>query len=279
MPELDLENSLTVTHYKEPLLAVPKGKGFGYLGALSISLDRDKMQCHICGKLFRDVGFHTTQKHNISRDEYKEKYQIARSTSLISETLREEKKNRTLLYRASLSKNDAQDLVRKMKEGSDLWHKNNPSQPFEIRLETKNKRGTCPDQLIAKIQEVANELKKTPSKREFITACGTQRFVHLIYSTFGSYNAAIERAGLVANQKWTTPVGFSKPRYSDDELLDYLSLVYREEGRIPTETDARRGLIPNTDIYRRRFGSMAKARELAGIQEDIPSRKGTSYIK
>ncbi len=203
--------------------------------------------------------------------EYKEKFQIARLTSLISEDVKEGRKNRTLKWWASLSADAKREFrIMRVKRYQD-WAKKNrdKDRTFKIRLETKNKRGTCPDQLIEKIREVAKKLGHTPSKDEFIIECDSQRYVHLIYTTFGSWAKAVQKAGLDLKEQVQNGGRNGRGRYSDDELLDYLSLFHQENGRIPTEVDGKRGWIPNGDIYRRRFGSLPKERALAGIEENI----------
>lgn len=269
------DTMLTLKNYKEPLLEVGPG-GFGYLGAILMSLDGEKMQCHICGKLFGDVGTHSRQAHKVTVDEYKERFELARTTSLISESVRESRKNQMLLILSRMTFDQRKKIRRNSAAAYRLWRFENKEKIASIRwnisLETKNKRGTCPDQLLEKIREVQKTLGKTPSKIEFIHETGTQRFVHLIYKTFGSYKKAVQMAGLPPAVS-SCGKGLKRKKYSDDELLEYLNIYHKEEGHIPTETDCRRGLIPASGVYKRHFGSLPKARELAGIIE-VPTRWG-----
>jgi hypothetical protein len=110
-----------------------------------------------------------------------------------------------------------------------------------------------------------------PSKHQFIVETGTQRYVHLIYKTFGSWSAALKMLNMKV--KNTSSKGTKKQICSDDELIEYLQIFYQEEGKIPTGTDCRRGLIPDQEIYKRRFGSLPIARLIAGIEE-VPTRWG-----
>jgi len=136
------------------------------------------------------------------------------------------------------------------------------------KLETKNKRGTCPDQLLQKIKDAKKSLGHTPSKKDFIDYCGGQRFVHLIYKTFGSWSNGVKMAGM--QQKEVLKKGKPrKPNYRKEELLEYLRIFYEENGRPPTETDTRRGLIPDSIAYRRIWGGMPAARLAAGITEKV----------
>ena len=272
---MNSDTSLVLKNYKEPLLPVPKQEGFGYYGAVLVTLDGQKMQCAYCGGLYEDVGLHARQAHKVTNAQYKEKFQLADNTALLSEFNREKKKALTLKWITSLTPEQRDAWEVKRKAAWEKWHSPNKSaHGKKIRLETKNVRGTCPDQLIAKIQDVAKTLGKTPTKAEFIVACGGQRYVHLIYKTFGSYTKAIQRARLSPQKKDATNKGKTIHRYSDEELLEYLSDFFLEHKTIPTHSDYQRGLIPDTYQYSRRFGSMQRARELAGIY-DVPKNIST----
>lgn len=273
--EVNLNNSLVLQNYKEPLKPIPKKLGFGYYGAVMVTQDGAEIQCHSCGETFSHLGTHIWQAHEMNAREYKEKFGLARETALVSEKQRQALKEQTLEWLRKMTPAQIKAMRERQKQGYLSWKKKNKNYRFKIRLETKNKRGTCPDQLIAKIVECEKELGHSPSKDDFITYCGSQRYVHLIYTTFGSWTEAVKRAGLQLKEHKTNK-GILKNNYSDDELLDFLSIYWKENGVVPTSTDARRGMIPHLEIYTRRFGSIGKARELAGITEEPQGRWGNS---
>lgn len=252
------EEYLTLKHYKEPLKEVTDG--FGYFGAIQVTIDGEKIQCHICGELFGNLGLHIYHKHEMTVGEYREKFELSRSTALISESCRDKLKQEAIRHFAQFSPSKRAEWLEKARKAR------SERQPKE-RLEAKNKKGTCPDQLLEKVKECADALGRTPTKIEFIEHCGTSRFVHLIYKTFGSYKKAITMLGLAEHTARQTP----QKKNSDEELLDYLQIFWQENQKIPTETDCKRGLLPDSGVYKRRFGSLPKARQLAGIHE-IPSR-------
>lgn len=260
------EDFITLHHYKEPLIKVKNGEGFGYYGALSSSRDGNFVQCHICGKLFKDLGSHVRQKHRMPLSEYREKFQLAYTTSLISESERERRKNGTLEWLKNMSEEEKIKLRNKQRKGflKYLKERGERIQP-KIQLETRNKRGTCPEQLLEKIREAKEKLGHTPSKHDFIRYCGSQRYVHLIYKIHGSWKKAIEMCGYKISDK----KGGSPKRYEDKELLEYLKIFYIENNKIPTITDFRKGLLPDYETYRKRFGSIYKAREMAGVPNII----------
>lgn len=257
---------LTFYHYKEPLKKA--ATGFGYQGAVLGSLDGTGIQCHLCGELWGDLAKHIIMSH---KDDvqgthgYKERFGLAFKTALVSETVRMNRKAHGLIAWQNMSAEKKREIRRKSKEAFDTWMatKKPRIQP-KHQLETKNKRGTCPDQLLAKINECAKSIGHTPSKKDFIDWCDSQRFVHLIYKTFGSWTEGIKRAGLEAKKQIQNG---GKREYSDDELLDSLLLFQQETGKIPSASDCRRGFLVDYNIYVRRFGSFPLARKLAGINE------------
>lgn len=259
---------LTLKHYKEPLQKIPKGEGFGYYGAILSSPDGKYIQCHVCGELYAEVSAHARQSHKIPVVGYRERYQLSRTTALISEELRLAKKARTLEWLASLSVEEKKKMKSRALRGSRKWRREHPEligKHWKNRKEYYNKTGTCPDQLIQKIHEVEKKLGRTPSLAEFITETGGQRYKHLIFTTFGSWLKALKVAKLKPKER----IAGIKYKWDDEELLEYLLIYAQENGQIPTATDSKRGLIPDYSIYTRRFGSFEKARKLAGVYEII----------
>lgn len=56
---------------------------FGEIGKLNE--EGEKVQCHICGKYFRNLGLHVSRGHKIMCDEYRETYGLSRNFALCSE--------------------------------------------------------------------------------------------------------------------------------------------------------------------------------------------------
>lgn len=254
-------------NYKEPLKKVEGG--YGYMGAILTTPDGAAIQCHICGKLYKSLSMHIFNNHEITVREYKEKYGLAYRTSLVSEQERTRMKEMTLEWLKNMSQTQKDAFKKRQSEGYKeyLKQKLDRKQP-KLTLESKNRRGTCPDQLLAKLNEVAKSIGHSPSKREFIDYWQSQKYVHIIYATFGSWDKAKQMAGLSKSSSENMS-GVKKIRHERDELLEYLNIFYKENGKVPTETDCRRGLIPDSGIYRKMFGSFPKAREEAGILEKV----------
>lgn len=245
--------------YKEPLNKFVEG--FGYMGCISLSTT-GRIQCHFCGKLFENLSFHV-RSHNISVKEYKKKFEIATYTSLISEKERERLKISCFKMRENLGKDKMEEIMVKMSEGRKKYLNTHSKEEIynhqRQKLEHKNLRGTCPDQLIYLIKDCYKSIGKTPTYEEFMGFYQTQRFFRPIKETFGSWSKAIEKSGLEKPNRKNCSF------YSDEELLEYLSDFYKERKSIPSNTDFARGLLPSYSIYIKRFKTITNARKLAGI--------------
>ncbi len=260
-----------IKNYKEPLKAVPESKGFGHYGAITMTKDGDGIQCHLCGKFFMHLSGHLHSAHKTNTRDYKEQFDLAYSTPLTSDNYREVLKQKTLEYMRNLTPEEL-DAYRQRKRESILKHRPGWAHGLHLRLETKNKRGTCPDQLIDMIRKCKESLGKTPSKRDFIVWCGTQRFVHKIYETFGSWSKAVEIAGIEAAPKPEQSRDKKRP-WDDEELLEYLKVFYETTGKSPTQTDWYSHDLPDYAAYLRRFGGIVRARELAGVPHPLGNKK------
>ena len=257
---------LTLTNYKEPLISIPKGKGFGYYGTIINTNDGKYIQCHICGKLFTSLPGHILNGHKKKVADYKEEFGLAKMTALVSESERFVLKDRYLKWFNSMSEEEKQKFSQTRKDNWKKFIKGRRRGQPGLSLEDKNKRGTCPDQLLEKIREVAKTLGHTPSKLEFIQTLGTQRYIHLIYKTFGSWEGAVDLAGFMPKQRGRGGYTFT---YDNEQLLEYLRNFVVVHKKIPTWTDFNRGLLPSYTIYTRRFGSIENAREEAELYELI----------
>ncbi len=268
-----MQEFLTIKNYKEPLKKIPKEEGFGYYGTICATTDGTKLQCHICGELFDSLSLHIFQAHKISTGEYKDKFQLARQTALVSESRREKRKQVSLAWvekqKNKYGENWRYEVCFKPKKTYDR----KKIKHYKGTLETKNKRGTCPDQLLSKIHEVEKKLGRTPSFVEFMNETGGQRYSSLIVRTFGTWIQALKMAKLQPKERIAKSV---KTRYTDEELLEYLVNFARENQSVPTWSDFNRGLLPTFGIYTKRFGSIEKARELAGVYDFVPRKTSSS---
>ena len=125
------------------------------------------------------------------------------------------------------------------------------------------------NELIVLLQQMAAMLGRTPYMSEInnnpqMPDSGTYR------NHFGSYNKAVIAAGLMPNP-W---MNGGEALYSDEELLDLLRQKAENLDRTPTKREVDADLrMPSEGIYRYRFGSYARAIELAQLVPNIGRRE------
>lgn len=249
--------------YKEPLKKVEQG--YGYQGTLAQNEKGDKVQCHICGELFYNLGAHI-QSHGMKTRDYRILYGLGLRTPLCSDKASADYKARALKMWSSLSDDEQKKKIEHMREvAKKAIHKR-----YELSTEELNRKGICPDQLLQKIKDCAESLQKTPTVLELQEFYQTKRYIVPIIRTFGSYKKACEYAGLTPNK--TGGKGGAMVPYTEDALITYLVDFYNRTGQPPTASDCHRGLLPSLAVYNKRFGSIQKAREKAGLQVYVSTK-------
>jgi len=251
---------LQYLNYKEPLTKV--SNGHGYLGTLAQTHDGSKVQCHICGELYYNLGAHIFNSHQMKAKEYRKKFQLGKRTPLCSDQASREYKERALQlwHRKTPEEREQQkDLMRTAAtQAKRIGHTRS--------LEEKNLHGMCPDQLLEKIRLVADKLGKSPTAQEFRSVY-KQRYLDSITRTFGSWNQAKAQLGLSPCKSGTRfPHNKGTCKFTDAELLSYLTNHYQRFQKAPTASDWARYYFPDYHIYLKRFGSIKNARRLAGAE-------------
>lgn len=253
---------LKLYHYKEPLKKVEDG--FGYYGTVTVTKNGMGVQCHICGEVFPTLDHHIRSRHQITTPQYKEKFQLAKDTALVSEEYRQRMIDSSTAYWNRLSEEEKKRVIHFGKKALTRFRKEKGSGFLKASLETKNKRGSCPDQILDKIKEVATKLGRTPSKQEFITELDSIRYIHLIRQTYGTWSNAVRLCGLIPKER-SPKTGYR--RYTREELIEYLRIFHQEKQRVPSASDCRRGFLPDYQVFKTKFGSFHQARLAAGINE------------
>lgn len=113
------------------------------------------------------------------------------------------------------------------------------------------------DELIELLQKLANELGRTPTKRDMNKSKGYPSYATYYYR-FGNWNNALQKAGLEINEVL---------EYTDDELINYLQKLHEKLGKVPTiyDMDNEKG-FPYYSAYLRRFDSWENALQKANIE-------------
>lgn len=77
----------------------------------------NKLQCKICGKTFKHLGSHLWHGHGVLAREYKEEYGLPYNMSLISDEIKEKKREKTLLWGETYKRNFKGSVKYQFKKG------------------------------------------------------------------------------------------------------------------------------------------------------------------
>lgn len=246
-------------NYKEPLKRFTKG--YGYIGTVATRVSDGKIQCAYCGEFYDTVS--TTHIRSCTNGkieslaQYKKELGLSMGTSLISDKRRDQLRL-SYLRNSKVSKHYIPFTEEQLNKSRYRSMKTNRGRRWKKTAEYKNKMGTCPDQLMQKIKDLAEVLERVPSKTEFVKRYGG-KYVGAIYTTFGSYPEAVRRAGF-------KPLSDERlEKYEVENLLEMLRAFYKERGRTPVYSDMNGRDLPVWKTFRKKFGSMNEMREMAGI--------------
>ena len=116
--------------------------------------------------------------------------------------------------------------------------------------------GIPKEKLIEALCELAEEVDGTPTRTEMNESgkYSSQPY----YTQFGSWNGALEAAGLGTNHRNTV---------SEEELCEELRRVAEEVEQVPRMADMDEHGKFSASAYHRRFGSWPAARKAAGLEE------------
>ena len=245
---------VTLYNYKEPFMKFPNG--FGYQGVLLMDEATDKVQCHYCGGWFEYLSHHLHREHNMTAAEYKQAVGLRKNTALIGERFRAKliavhldvRKSNLRVQWGPKSEEQKQKIRETLKKNADI-------------REQQNESGTCPLQLVTRLQKLTEKLGRTP-KHEEITFQETLRRV------FGSTENALIHAGITPRKPGTNIVHRAKTknvsgRYTDEFLIQMIRDFRKTNGREPSRSDLRRNILPSENTYKWHFGTWKKALKLA----------------
>jgi hypothetical protein len=208
---------VTFYNYKEPLMKFEGG--FGFVGALVFDGESDKIQCHFCGEWFGQLAHHLAKEHGMKASDYKEQVGLLQTTALISESSREKliasgmkKRMKNLKNRkGKVVTQETRDKISRTLRGN------------AVKDEFLNYKGTCPAQLIDRIQKI---YKRDPEGWRVRKLKGMEGSIKKIY---GSVKDVCRIAGVPymnPGQNWT-----KKDKYTREDAKDFIKqfvVAYRE---------------------------------------------------
>lgn len=178
---------------KNPLTKVKKG--FGFYGVLLQTDNRQFVQCHVCGLWFRKITDNHLLKHRLGPNEYRKKFGLRKTTSLVPDSVSYEIENRTRLWLSKYLKNPSNkkrylERLKKAHNRVSIVNKGNkyPNESSKTE-EHKNQHNMCEKQLKFRLMEYIKKYKSIPTKSmkgEGSNICNA------LYARFGSRNLGLK---------------------------------------------------------------------------------------
>ncbi len=225
---------VTFYNYKSPLM--PFEGGHGYVGALVFDGETDKIQCHFCGQWFDALGNHLAREHGMDAAYYKKAVGLNISTALINE------KTRAKLIANGMEKRKKNLKSRKGTHHSAATRARISATLKENRDENKNLRGTCPDQLIDRLQKQYLKLGRTPTTNEIT-------YIKALEKTYGSLKEACMVAGIPYRRPGQNRNYNHLIIHTKESITDAIAKFYQTEGRIPTQREIGKGIASAAGRY------------------------------
>ncbi len=248
--------AIKLYNYKEPFMPAKNG-GFGFQGVLLHDAEEQLIQCHVCGEWFRSLSSHI-KLHGFPRTrDYKDEFGLAHDTALVCE----ETRNKYIVVATERAKAYKGKIPKTAGQGSRIGTK--------ISMEKRNNRGTCPLQLLDKLESIKNELGYQPSWSktcDTVTLNGKpfsgRGLVSSLELVFGSWDNAISQL------HWTGSDKKELRRWTKESLIQIYREFVKKNKRFPSDSDYRRGVLPSPTSFNRYGVGREKVKEII-IQELI----------
>lgn len=221
--------------------------GMSIKGALEYDPKNDLVKCHECGEFFKGLGIHTLSRHGINAREYKIRHGLRLGSALVCESTRE-------TFIAGGLRRFKGDPKRHLRLSRIGWRASLASRHWgrnRRTAESDNSRGMCNLQAIHRLQRARRQLGRPPTQTEMRDLGLPLRAIRL---HFGSIKRFFKIAGIE---------GGEGRRWNNTALLACIKNFIETHEREPHQSDCRRGLIPNHNLYSTRFGGLRRAVALA----------------
>lgn len=228
---------------QEPFMDVKRG--FGYQGVVMYDDQDDKLQCHICGKLFSSLGVHVFRTHKMLSDDYKMEFGLTLRTPLCSVSIsrgRSKTARRQRLYENGTM----------LKAAARVRTRRKPKQFGTATMAFYNRSGLCPLQLQTRfdiVRKIVGHDPKLEDLRKYDAPV-----IGGIRRMFGNLNNYKRKIGMKASRNGLIAK-------EDGVYVAALRKWARDNGETPKAAS----FVGRSSIYRR-FGSWSNALRTAGLK-------------
>lgn len=236
------------------------------------------LRCHECGGWFQTLAHHI-RKHDLSPKDYRHRHGISPRTSLSSPAYAEFHRQHSRKFSAHLAlRNTVQSkaaFLARMNAGRARLRASRGNLSQDYYHEDANLKGRCKEQLIARVKQIASDLGRTPTAKDF-RALGLDNALTRIFGT-GRVRAVQIEAGLVPTLRGGRTDNFHhEAKYTKEILVELLRDFYVANRRIPTTADLECSLLPSKRTFQKYFGSVRAACFAAGLGYRLVTQAGSA---
>ena len=222
-----------------------KSSGKSFFGVLEYNTRTDRLRCHVCGQWQRHLASHIYHHHHLSAREYKTRHGLNLSTALIGE------RTRRLKSQSSIERIwNRPEIMAQIRSAA-----RHSGPPRGIRSELRNRREICPEQLMDRLMEIADENGgRLPLKEMY----GRKIYRATVFRAFNLRDMRSVRT-LVSVAREDGPTGKKL-------LVEAVRDFYARYGDLPRNSDSGRSFLYSFDLLRSRFGTVGAAFRAAGFE-------------
>lgn len=239
----------------EPFMEVRRG--FGFQGVIQYDDQEDKIQCHICGKWFKNLGTHSSQTHHQSPTEYKIAFGLRLGTPLVNQNISSKlSTSRTL---TNSIKGSGVFLKNHKPIGGATKNRRRASLYAKNTMQFRNKNGLCDLQLRHRYSVVKQIVKHDPMEKDI------RKYDMGLYAAIigrcGGLNSFRVSIGVPIKHHW------DYSRISEISVIAALRKFAKVHKRKPSTSDFLKGFdgVGQKVVYRH-FGSWGNALATAGLK-------------
>lgn len=161
---------------------MPYTKGHGYLGVLLVDTEKDRVQCHLCGRWYKSLGAHL-KIHKETATSYKKEVGLFKREPLMSYKT-------VALFRRKNSNKSKGNLTNGTRFRSGFRNGNGDGSKT---MQFKNRYGTCDAQLGFRLSEAVKKYGRVPFSDEEAT------LANVLGRRYGSWSKGLEAYGYTSH--------------------------------------------------------------------------------
>ena len=261
LDEFELNGDQIETVFKVETPVTPVKSGYGFQGVLLRDKSNDKVQCHVCGKWFKDLSMHAIKAHGYVRAEnYKKEFGLPKNFGLTARSTSRKKSDalegvKEFKYKDKNPRKMDNLIMKKDKE-----MKAKISKTLKERAKTDahdNIYGLCEKQMEARYMVVMDMVGREPTKEDLENH--DNALLMGLRRRFGNLSRFRKHYGFQNYREGMTEV-------TEAEIIASIRSFVDDNGFVPRAVDyLKAGSKPHYSTIKRVYGSWRRALTASGV--------------